>query len=514
MDFLAPGTPTPTTRTQPSLRTRWCVLIVDDEPEVHAVTRLALRGFEFQQQQIELVSALSAAEAQEIFRQRDDIALALIDVVMETEHAGLDLIRSIRDVCNNRRTRLVLRTGQAGQAPEDRVIRDYEIDDYKEKTELTTQKLRTLLYSSLRAYRDICVIEAQRDGLRRVLEACSAVQNSTSFRQFASAVLGQLTALLNLGHSALYCMELPADENKERESRILAATGDFVQYLTGAYHEALPPDVAARCRDAVDFKRSRNYDDAYVLYTQGRQGGCNLLYVCHDQPLGALDKQLLELYVRSVAITFENISLFDDFQETAKELVCTLADAVEARSRETGAHVLRVALISERLAELYGLPARQVSLIKLASPLHDIGKVAIPDAILHKPGKLSPEEWAIMQKHVVYGVDILKGSRREVMQTGALIAGNHHEKWDGSGYPAALSGEAIPICGRITALADVFDALGARRSYKAPWPDHQIRRHILAERGRHFDPILVDLFIQHFDEFVAIRERYPDEDVA
>lgn len=515
MDFLAPSSPLPQSQSQTlsAIQPGWCVLIVDDEPEVHAVTRLALRGFEFQQQQIELLSALSAAEAREIFRQRDDIALALIDVVMETEHAGLDLIRDIRDVRNNRKTRLVLRTGQAGQAPEDRVIRDYEIDDYKEKTELTTQKLRTLLYSSLRAYRDICIIEAQRDGLRRVLESCSEVQNSTTFKQFASAVLGQLTALLSLGHSALYCMELPADDHTEREPRILAATGDFVRYITGTYYDELPPDVAARCKEAIDTRRSSSYDDAYVLYMQGKRGGSNVLYVCHYQPLCDHDKPLLELYVRSVAITFENISLFDDFQETAKELVYTLADAVEARSRETGAHVLRVALVSERLAELYGLPEREVSLIKLASPLHDIGKVAIPDAILHKPGKLSPEEWTIMQKHVAYGVDILKGSRREVMRTGALIAGHHHEKWDGSGYPAGLSGEAIPICGRITALADVFDALGARRSYKEPWPDHEIRAHVLAERGRHFDPTLVDLFIEHFDEFVAIRERHPDEEM-
>jgi len=160
MDFLAPSPSQPQPQTQSAVHPGWCVLIVDDEPEVHAVTRLALRGFEFQQQKIELLSALSAAEAREIFNQRDDIALALVDVVMETEHAGLDLIRDIRDVRNNRKTRLVLRTGQAGQAPEDRVIHDYEIDDYKEKTELTTQKLRSLLYSSLPAYRDICIIDA------------------------------------------------------------------------------------------------------------------------------------------------------------------------------------------------------------------------------------------------------------------------------------------------------------------------------------------------------------------
>lgn len=513
MDFLAPGPLQSPSKTTGKPAPGWCILIVDDEPEVHAVTRLALRGFEFQEQGIELLSALSAQEARAIFDQRDDIALALIDVVMETEHAGLELIHDIRETRNNRKTRLVLRTGQAGQAPEDRVIRDYEIDDYKEKTELTTQKLRTLLYSSLRAYRDICVIEAQRDGLSRVLQSCSAVQNSTTFRQFASAVLTQLGALLNLQHAELFCLELPDADNTEREPRILAATDEAVRYIIGACYEELPPVVAARFHEVLALRRSLHYDDACVFHMQGKRGGCNLLYVCHHQPLGGLDQQLLELYIRNVAITFENISLFDDFQEAAKELVYTLADAVEARSRETGTHVLRVALVSERLAELYGLPEREVSLIKLASPLHDIGKVAIPDCILHKPGKLSAEEWAVMQKHVDYGVDILKGSRREVMQTGALIAGHHHEKWDGSGYPAALAGAAIPICGRITALADVFDALGARRSYKEPWPDADILAYIRAERGRHFDPVLVDLFIEHFDEFVAIRQKHPDDEL-
>jgi len=357
------------------------ILIVDDEPEVHAVTRLALRDFEFQQQGIELLSALSAQEARAIFDTRNDIALALVDVVMETEHAGLDLIHEIREVRKNRRTRLVLRTGQAGQAPEDRVIREYEIDDYKEKTELTTQKLRTLLYSSLRAYRDICVIEAQRDGLHRVLESCAAVQNSASFKEFASAVLGQLTSLFDLGNSALYCVELPPAHNNEREPRILAATGDFVRFIAGASYDELPAVVAARCKESIALHLSRNYEDAHVLYMQSKWGGSNVLYVHHHQPLSEVDRQILEIYVRNVAITFENISLFDDFQDTARELVYTLADAVEARSRETGAHVLRVALVSERLAELHGLSERDVSLIKLASPLHDIGKVGIPDSI-------------------------------------------------------------------------------------------------------------------------------------
>ncbi|NCO46017.1 MAG: DUF3369 domain-containing protein, partial [Vibrio sp.] len=156
----------------------WRVLLVDDDEQMHQITRLALRGFSFQGRPLELLSAMSGIEAKELIRTKQDIALALVDVVMETENAGLELVKYIREECRNKIIRLVLRTGQAGQAPEDTVIQEYEIDDYKEKTELTTQKLRTLLYSMLRSYRDLCLIEEQKEGLKRVIEASAKVQNT------------------------------------------------------------------------------------------------------------------------------------------------------------------------------------------------------------------------------------------------------------------------------------------------------------------------------------------------
>lgn len=489
----------------------WCVLIVDDEIEVHTVTRLALRGFEFQGKSLELLSAQSAQQGKEFFEARSDIALAIIDVVMETEHAGLDLVHYVRNTLENHRTRLVLRTGQPGQAPEDQVIREYDIDDYKEKTELTIQKLRTLFYSKLRAYRDLCVIEEQRDGLSRVLNATAQVQNASSLTVFASAVLSQLTSLLHLDHSALYCMVLPANGRGPREARTLAATGDFVQYSTGERFSDLPPLVAQRFQQVLNDQVAQHFDDAYVMVTPAENGSSNLLYVNHARSLDKMDRQLLEIYTQSVAVTFENMNLQEELQETQKELVYILADAVEARSKETGAHVKRVALCSEVLARLCGLPEDQVMLIKHASPLHDIGKVAIPDAILHKPGKLDPTEWELMQKHAQFGLDILQRSNRPLMRKGAEIAVSHHERWDGAGYPNGLAGEAIPLAGRITALIDVFDALGSRRSYKAPWPDSSVTDLILQERGRQFDPALVDLLIANLETFRALRQQFPDD---
>jgi putative nucleotidyltransferase with HDIG domain len=488
----------------------WCILLVDDDPEVHAVTRLALRGFTFQGSELELLSAHSGQEGREVFHNRNDIALAIVDVVMETEHAGLDLVHYVRNTLQNHRTRLVMRTGQPGQAPEDRVIREYDIDDYKEKTDLTIQKLRTLLYSKLRAYRDLCILEYQRDGLSRVLSATALVQNAESLTVFASAVLDQLTSLLKLDRSALYCIVLPDTVNGGHAAKTIAATGDFVQYSTQSGFADLPEIVSRRFAEVLKKKSAQHFEDAYVLYTPGKNGGSNLLYLKHARELGTMERELLEAYTRSVAITFENISLQEDLRDTQQELVYSLANALEGRGHDAGSHAKRVALACEMLARLYGLPETQVLLIKTASPLHDIGKARIPDDILDKPGPLDAAEWALMRQHAQFGLDMLQRSQRPLMKLGAEIAASHHERWDGSGYPHGLAGSAIPLPGRITALADVFDTLGSRRSYREPWTDEQIVAALRDERGKQFDPALVDLLLDNLDAFTALRQRFPD----
>ncbi|MGD8170629.1 DUF3369 domain-containing protein [Vibrio sp. TRT 21S02] len=492
------------------LTTPWRVLLVDDDEQMHQVTRLALSGFKFQGRGLELISALSASEAKSILDKEHGIALALVDVVMETEHAGLDLVKYVREQTKDHKIRLVLRTGQAGQAPEDLVIQEYDIDDYKEKTELTTQKLKTLLYSMLRSYRDLCLIEEQKEGLSRVIKASANVQNTTTLKTYASSVLSQLTSLLNLDASAFYCLAQPSPDGEQCRALTLAATGGYVDFSNKCDFDLLPEVVANRCKQVLDSKKSQHFGDAFVLLLSDEHDIDNLLYVNLKRELSELDRKLLEIYMQNIGLTFENLNLMLDLRETSKELVYNLANAVEARSRETGAHVQRVSLISERLAELYGLNDTQVNHIKNAAPLHDVGKVAIPDSILHKPGKLDADEWEIMKKHVEYGVDILSKSKRKLIDYAKEIAATHHEKWDGSGYPAGLKGEAIPISGRIAAVADVFDALGAKRSYKEPWPDDEIMQELVAQKGKHFDPDLVDLMVDYWDDFIRIRDSLPD----
>ncbi|OOE73080.1 MULTISPECIES: DUF3369 domain-containing protein [Salinivibrio] len=488
----------------------WRILLIDDDDLMHEVTRLALTGFTFQGRPLEILSALSGQEARDVLEKESDIALALVDVVMETEHAGLDLVRHIRDEMNNHLIRLVLRTGQAGQAPEDRVIREYDIDDYKEKTELTTQKLKTLLYSMLRSYRDLCMIEDQKEGLRRVIEASANVQNTTNLQHYATAVLEQLTSLLYIHDSAFYCVVQPRPGAEETRALTLAATGEYVNCYTECAFDKLPSNVSNRCKQALEAQQSIQFDDGFVLFHRDEEDVEFLLYVNHDKALSELDQHLLKIYMQNIGLTFENLSLMVDLRETSKELVYNLANAVEARSKETGAHVQRVSLFCEKLGQLYGLDEHKTMLLKHGSPLHDVGKVAIPDAILHKPGKLDADEWETMKKHVEYGVEILSHSKRRLIVEAKEIAGTHHEKWDGTGYPNQLEGEAIPISGRISALADVFDALGSKRSYKEAWTDDDIRNELIAQRGKHFEPKLVDLLLEHWNDFIAIRADYPD----
>ncbi|MDC8830377.1 DUF3369 domain-containing protein [Alteromonas gilva] len=485
------------------------VLIVDDEVEVHKVTELILKRFRFDGKRIQYLHAYSAEEALQCFEENKDIALALVDVVMETEHAGLDLVHKVRNDLNNHLVRLVLRTGQPGQAPEHQVIERYDINDYKEKTELTSQKLKTLMYSGLRSYRDIQTIDMHRKGLRQVIESTSKVLKPGSMSEFATAVLKEILNLLQIGSSALYCTAF-SEAGGPVQKQVLAATGSLANVIAEAELNGLPAAVREAFDHAMQTRSSFYFENGYVFYAETDSGYQNLLYVDTNGELTSGQRELLDIYCFNVALTYVNLLRGQEILDTQRELVYLLGDAVEMRSKETGAHVKRVSLVSYRLAQLYGLPEATCLLIKQASPLHDFGKVAIPDQILHKPGKLDEEEWEIMKTHASVGYDILRKSNKPILQVAATICLTHHERWNGQGYPTGAKEQSIPIAGRITALADVFDALGSKRCYKEPWGRDNVQQEISAQRGEHFDPVLVDLLLAHFDEFWQIRERYPD----
>ena len=204
------------------------------------------------------------------------------------------------------------------------------------------------------------------------------------------------------------------------------------------------------------------------------------------------------------------LEMHHELEQTQQEILFTIGTIAETRSQETWLHVQRVAEYSKLLAKYYGLDEEEVRIVGYASAMHDIGKIAIPDRILTKPGKLTPEEFEQVKQHSVNGYNMLKHSKRKMLKASAIIAYEHHERYDGRGYPRGLEGEEIHIYGRIVALADVFDALGSSRPYKEAWSDERIFALFKEESGKQFDPKLVEIFFEHLDTFLEVREKLRD----
>jgi putative two-component system response regulator len=218
-----------------------------------------------------------------------------------------------------------------------------------------------------------------------------------------------------------------------------------------------------------------------------------------------------ELEAEVTKRTEELKQAFEKIKAASLDTIYRLSMASEYKDADTGAHIKRVSRYSAAVARRMGLDERTIETILYAAPMHDLGKIGIPDQILLKPARLDPAEWKIMKQHTVIGANILKGSDAEFIRLGEIIAKSHHEKWDGSGYPQSLAGKDIPIAGRITAIADAFDALTSKRPYKEPFSVEKSLAIIREGRGSHFDPDVVDAFFAIQDEILTIKKEYDDD---
>ena len=223
-----------------------------------------------------------------------------------------------------------------------------------------------------------------------------------------------------------------------------------------------------------------------------------------------LTKPVSPPVVRARVRTHLSLVRMEELRETRLQIVQRLGRAAEYKDNETGMHVIRMSHFSQLLALAAGCSPAWAEDLLNAAPMHDVGKIGIPDAVLRKPGPLDADEWATMRRHPEIGAEIIGEHPSGVLQLAREIALAHHEKWDGSGYPRGLAGEAIPLSARIVAIADVFDALTTRRPYKEPWPVQEAMNHIAAQAGKHFDPALVALFAPLLPQLLEIRARWAE----
>jgi len=472
----------------------WKVLIVDDEPDIHAITRLNLKNFTFAEKSLEFLQAMSAKEAQEILLKEPEIAVALIDVVMETDDAGLQLVEFIRNELGNGMIRLIIRTGQPGVAPEKLVVDRYDIDDYKDKTELTAQKLYTTVRSALKSFRDLSTINVNRKGLEKILDAASELYQPQSIHHFFDGVLTQIIGLCNLGENNLISTVDSGLIITSSEERVViqAGTGRFsdiandqelqqiVQLcsesiLAGKVSEQLPPNMMP-----------------ISLKVQEETMG----FVCLENAhyLAEADHRLIGIMANQCASALKNLSLYVDLKEANRQALYMLAVAAEYKDKDTGDHINRLANYTTQIARELGLSKEESESYGQASMLHDIGKVGIPDAILKKPGKLTEEEFQVIKTHSQLGAEIL--GKNKWFTLAYHIAYGHHERWDGRGYPRGISGEQIHLGARIVAVADVFDALTHIRCYKEAWSMDKAIAEIEQNSSKQFDPSVVQTLIR------------------
>ncbi|ATD00994.1 HD domain-containing response regulator [Pseudoalteromonas spongiae] len=496
-------------KTQKSKTLKWHILIVDDDKNIHDVTKLVLEGKEILGRTISCTSAFSSEQAKTLLMSDTNWACVFIDVVMESTHAGLELVNWIRNTLNNHLVRLLIRTGQAGYAPEQEVIEKYDINDYRTKTELTATKLVSCTYGALRGFRDLNTVEKSLKSFRNLIEVSGDLLKIQNINDFACAALDNFLSLMEVESSAIYIMRHENDIFNQSHKILLASSGRFNELKKA--NQPFPKNVNAIVEEALSSSHSHFSDDYYVACISTSSDSKAVLYIEFDHQPSDFKASIAELFINNIALMLESLVRQHQTQTTQKELLYIVGDAIEARSKETGSHVKRVAAMAEFIAIKAGLPDSLCDAIRIAAPLHDIGKTTIPDAILHKQGELTQDEFELIKTHAEKGGQLLDKSSMPIAKLGATMARFHHENYDGSGYPQGLKGDDIPLEARIVAIADVIDALGSVRSYKAPWSDDQIRQYVEQNAGIKFDPQFAKIATDHFCELVAIKHQISDD---
>lgn len=550
----------------------WKVLVIDDEQEVHDVTELVLRNFEFEGKSLKLLHAYSATEGIRVFGEHEDIAVALVDVVMDGDDAGLRLVRHVRQSMGNHFVRIILRTGQPGLAPEREVISRYEINDYKAKTELSAQKLFSVMVSALRGYRDIKALDDTRKGLERMLETATALFRARTIPRFAEIALGKLVSLFNQERAILQDRQgggvfIAQSSQLFSRGEVLAFIGSPAMASNGM-HTILPRQVAniERSIQTISIAITTRYNEDFLIHiTLGRQ-------------ITQLDHTLAELFRLKATLALEHLLVLQKSQDAQRQAINALARIVHDRSppsfprhadsspeslesdayntlaesvseiyirhnmvgtagvvdflyqlttqaeigtwgsaERAARHIIRIGRYAEFISQQAGLDREFCNAIKFAAGLHDIGNLFAPPYLSSAWYLTDSISCRIASEHTRSGKDFLMCSSKSalsppILHMAADIAMHHHETWAGSGYPNGLSGQAIPLAARIVAVADFFDTHSYTQvdGEATSLSDKEIYELIAASSNYYFDPEIARVFLEGYDELLSLRDALSD----
>ena len=452
-------------------KTPWKVLVVDDDTSIHTVTELVLDDFTYNNKKLHILNAYSAEEAKTILQQNNDIAMAFLDVVMESDTAGLELVHYIRNKLKNHNIRIVLRTGQPGVAPESEVITTYDIDDYKDKTELTNIKLKTTVHNALKAYEHIMQLKDNATQLEKYKNMFDSATDFIFIVNDKHNIVEANKAFLHaIGKTHAEVINKPIFDifydnlhNKDIEKNIQKSmSGQNITYESEMEFTALG-------RRFVDIEFFPYYDKGNELSA----AVVNLKDITTD------------VTQREEVNALKTVQI-DNYEQT----IISLVDAIEQRDSFTAGHTRRVANYSKKIAQAMDISAEDIELLYKAAMLHDIGKISTPDAILLKPGQFNNFEYELIKDHLEVGYELL--NKVDMYKELAEIMRYHHERYDGKGYPHGFKGDEIPLLGYILGTADSFDAMTTNRIYKRRKEVDTALEEMVSLKGKQFHPDVVD----------------------
>jgi len=487
------------------------ILIADDDDDIHVITKMVLRDFLFEESPLEFISSYNTEETMDKINTNPDIAVVFLDVVMDDINSGLKIVKYIREEIKNNKVRIILRTGQPGEAPEDEIIKNYDINDYKLKTELTTQKMFTSMYSALRSYRDIEIIENSKKNLEKIIKASANLFSKLSLQEFLNSILYNINILLNNRNDYIFVVEdihgIVLFESKSSR-KILAATGKFENYINKEPEEV---DVLKKLFVDIDNNDNNDFieiDNGFIIKSNNEFGLNSYVYV-----EGSFTKEnirLIKLFFETYSKAIVNYEMNQILLNSEEEIILKLSKLIENKKDLLSNHLIRVSELVYFLSLKSGFDENTAYLNKLASIIHDIGMINIPENILYFQGKLSENDLNIIKEHPLTGSDYLSDSSNDLINIASLISKYHHEKYDGSGYPEGLIGDKIPLQARIVTIADSFDSMTHKRCYKDALSYDKALEILNEQRGHHFDLKLVDIFNENYKEIIDIMEKNKD----
>ncbi len=497
------------------------ILIVDDEIVIRELMSDILTDEGFS-----VASAPNGMAALKMLQESNDFVVLFTDIMMP-EMDGIELIRKARLV--SPALVPIVMTGYATLETARAAVKEGAYDYVLKPFNLSEIKM------SVTNALERCRLSNENASLREITELFNISERIASIRSEDALLEFVLNAALERVEAERGSLMLVSDDGLEMTvARGVGLPQDYdhaavhvKNSISGWVAENVKPLFVEDIRQepSVDKLSWQLRDNSFISVPLERKGSAlsgpdackgrviavlNVTEKRNQKTFTEADLKILSIMANHAAAALENVRLLADVEDTQREIVFTLGEIVETRSQETGFHVKRVAEYCKLLGLKCGLSSAEAEILRLASPLHDVGKVGIPDAILNKPGKLSVDEFDIIKTHAQMGYDMLKVTKGHVLQAAAIIALQHHERFDGKGYPNGLSGKDIHIFGRITGIADVFDALGVKRVYKDAWELDRILELFREERGNHFDPDITDVFFANIEEILEIRDSLSD----